>query len=201
MALWFCYSYRVTAKLRKDALRKNLKYTIPVILGLLLALGYIGRGFIRKSVLPHTALILHKNSLDESLKTTRNEIQDMYTFGQIKYIEEVPTYCSLSDAYIFKTEVICSNYLFRGQVSIKDISMEEFKIKAEAFEKSLTENGWKPVAHYSPLPVPENTSRYWHRVPYEKQVNDNTCVLRVERDEDPNLLDAYLNCDRRVTFF
>lgn len=168
---------------------------------ILLIFCYVSRGVIRKSVLPSTTSFFYSNNLNKTLVQERKMLDAIYPFGQAKYIDETLAKCDLSYAHNLKTEVWCGNYLFRKQVSIKDVATEDFKVKAQTFEQSLKKQGWVLRMDASQIPSSEHSFGWWYSIQYDKKTNGNTCRLSVERDDNPELLNSYLGCDRSVVYF
>jgi hypothetical protein len=187
---------------RKLFAKKHIKYAVVGLLLLALILAYPCRGFIRNTVLPSAATALYRPGLNKATDDTAKELQRTYPFGQIKYISEGKASCRLSDASHFKTEVYCSKYLFRGQVSIKNVSVGDFENKAKTFESSLTAHGWSSGGNSGGVNhVYDPPYGWWYLAQYSKSVGKVQCDLFVQRDNDPNLLDADMMCSRSVVFF
>jgi hypothetical protein len=187
---------------RKLFAKKNIKYILGGLVLVVLILGYPCRGFIRNTVLPSAAGAMYIPSLNKATNSAANELQNIYPFGQIRYISRDAASCQLSDAHHLKTEIFCNKYLFRGQVSIKDVSVDEFENKAHTFESSLKAHGWSSRNEYGGVnrsyDPPYN---WWYLASYSKTTGKVRCDLTVQRDNDPHLLDAEMLCYRSVIFF
>jgi hypothetical protein len=168
---------------------------IPVI-------GYLGRGFIRNTVFTGVAHVIYAHSVNKVTDDVRNEVQGIYPFGQIKYIEENKATCDLSDANYLRTEIYCGTYLFRGQVSIKGMTAEDATPKADSFQRSLEAAGWTAEGYTDGVKQTYAEPYYWwYLAQYRKTTGKIDCRLTIERDNDPDLLNTYLGCERDVFFF
>lgn len=187
---------------RKLFAKKHIKYGLAFVLLLLLAFAYPCRGFIRNTVFPSVATGMYVHNLNKTTADMAKDLQNVYPFGRIRYIAQDKAVCRLSDAHGLKTEVYCSKYLFRGQVSIKDVSVGDFEDRAKTFEHSLEALGWSSrgmndgVNHSYDQPY-----GWWYLAQYSKSVGKVERDLSVQRDNDPHLLDADMICARRVIFF
>jgi hypothetical protein len=187
---------------RKLFVKKHIQYVVVGLLLLVLVFAYPCRGFIRNTFLPSAATVFYLPGLNKTTDDAAKELQSMYPFGRIKYIGNNKASCQRSDASRFKTEVDCNKYLFRGQVSIQGVSVGDFEAKAKTFESSLTAHGWSTgdsgggVNHVYDPPY-----GWWYLAQYSKTVGKVKCDLSVQRDNDPNLLDADMICSRSVIFF
>ncbi|HSX34661.1 MAG TPA: hypothetical protein VLF62_03400 [Candidatus Saccharimonadales bacterium] len=181
--------------------KKNINYLLGALVLLVLILGYPCRGFIRNTVFPLAATALYMPGLSRTTNVASSEVQDIYPFGHITYISDTAS-CSLADADHLKTGIYCSRYLFRGQASIKDTSVDSFENKAHAFEKALKAHGWTSNINYGGV----NRSygppyHWWYIASYIKTTGKVSCSVTVQRDNDPHLLDTEMICYRRVVFF
>lgn len=189
-------------RIRDLAARKNMKYIFGAMALLVLVLGYPCRGFIRNTVLPLAASTMYTPRLSQTANDAAKELQDIYPFGQIKYISKDAASCQLSYARQLKTEIFCNKYLFRGQVSIKDVSVDSFEGKARTFENSLKAHGWALSIDYGGMNrVYDPPYHWWYLASYDKTTGKVRCDLTVQRDNNLHLLNAEIMCYRTVVFF
>lgn len=185
-------------KKQEQGSKIRLAYIVWTIVLLTLVFGYVGRGFIREAITPAIAQWLYAADIDKAVNEERDKLQQVYPFGQIKYINEWGPQCEQYYAHWFQSSISCDKHLFRGQVSIKDLTMEDFKAKASSLEQSLIRDNWTKKADYSEMTSPKSEDGWWYSVHLEKKVRKNTCHLRIERDNDPTKLNAYLSCVRYI---
>jgi hypothetical protein len=194
-------------------LRLSHKRTLLIassVLVLLLAVVYLGRGYIRATVVPAYAQKFYMPDVDKKFaENLTDATRKLESYG-VKYSTNYDECWSGGNAMFenFRETVTCIKSLESNAARVTDGLRKQWKIEGPQLEKQLLANGWRKQ-HNTDEPIAELLVRdYGPTVKYAKDIGKVQCEFSITYAPRNNSTGApqdqmwsHESCQRDVKFF
>lgn len=200
------------ASLSKASKAPNKWLIAGIVVVILLALGYLLRGWVRATVLPESADIIYGRSVSKLYQEEMDKLQDPtallgYGDNDIKAEKD----CTRSFASGLKTQIICTYGVEASkQINLQD--KDQLNANATKLQDALKANGWQGT--YSDTGDPytsivklmsslTNDIDYQPDATYTKDIGNTTCTLSTVTaysKPNPSAMATRAYCLRTINF-